>query len=304
MSGAPVRIFNRYTDQFEEEAIYGEGFIRFAYETALGRAFTGLIGSRPLISKIVGWHMRRPSSKGKIIPFIKRYGLNADEFAQPVESFRDFNDFFRRELKQEARPVAEDPDAVVFPADGRHLGWPKIGSEERVFVKGQHWDLDGLLGNDPALIKTFAGGTLVLSRLCPVDYHRFHFPASGRLVESRWLGKRLFSVNPISLRMRLSFLWENRRCLNLLQTPNLGQICFIEIGATNVGSIRHESLPPDAFFKKGQMKGWFEFGGSSLITLFEPERIELSPDLVSKSGEGIELYARVGDRMGTICQAG
>src|SRR5690606_26679397 len=149
-----------------------------------------------------------------------------------------FNAFFRRQLKPEARPIDADPASVVFPADGRHLGIQELGTETQVFAKGQSWDIEKLLG-DAKLAEQFTGGSLVLSRLCPVDYHRFHFPAEGvpgaPKREPRLIDGPLYSVNPIALRQRLAIMWENKRVVTLLHTDTFGDIACIEIGATCVG---------------------------------------------------------------------
>ncbi|MEX0330896.1 MAG: phosphatidylserine decarboxylase [Puniceicoccaceae bacterium] len=301
MNGQPITYFDRYKKAMQQEAVYGDGALRFAYETLPGRALGWLFFSRPFFSAIFGWWMKRPASRKRILPFIERYGLNVSEFLQPPESFVSFNDFFCRELKPDARPVDAALASVVFPADGRHLGWQELGTEQRVFVKGQQWDLEKLLGGDPELVQLFTGGSLVLSRLCPVDYHHFHYPVPGSMVDSWWLGKRLYSVSPIALRYRLSCIWENKRHLSHIQTDSLGHVLFIAVGATNVGSIRYRCPRGDQSFLKGEPFGWFEFGGSSVITIFQPGRIRLSDDLLELTASGTELYARVGDRMGISC---
>lgn len=300
MHGEPVRIFNRYTGAYEDEAIYGEAALRFAYETAAGRALTALFVARPFLSRFYGWLMDRPSSVRRIRPFIEKYGINEEEFADEVAHFGTFNEFFRRELKPACRPIDPDPKSIVFPADGRHFGWRELGRETGVFVKGQRWNLEALLGGDRDLARRYRNGSLVLSRLCPLDYHHFHYPVAGRVGEARPIGGRLYSVNPVSLRQRLGYLWENRRFLTRIETADMGDVLMIEVGATNVGSIRHRPLPADGRVEKGAPRGWFEFGGSSLVCLFEPGSVRLSDDLIGKTAEGIELYAHFGDRMGVV----
>ncbi|HSH93594.1 MAG TPA: phosphatidylserine decarboxylase, partial [Roseimicrobium sp.] len=205
-------------------------------------------------------------------------------------------DFFYRKLKPGARPVDTTPDSVVFPADGRHLGFQDASTIQGVFVKGQRFDVASLIG-DAALAKRFEHGTLVLSRLCPVDYHRFHFTAAGKVSETRLIEGPLYSVNPIALRQRLSYLWENRRTITRLFTERFGEVLLIEIGATNVGSIV-QTFQAGNDVAKGAEKGYFRFGGSSTITIFEPGRIALAKDLVENSLQCRELYAKVGDGMG------
>ena len=166
-----------------------------------------------------------------------------------------------------------------------------------MFVKGQQFDIPALLG-DAALAARYREGTLVLSRLCPVDYHRFHFPCAGVPGAPRLINGPLYSVSPIALRRRLAYLWENKRVVTELVTPQFGTVLCLEIGATNVGSIV-QSFTRGAAVEKGAEKGYFKFGGSSTITIFEPGRVKLADDLVAHSAEQRELYARMGDVMGT-----
>lgn len=293
----PIRYFNRTTGQVETERVYGEAAMRWTYGNPLGRLALAAFIRRPLFSAWYGRRMSRPESRAKIAPFIAEYGLDAGEFAEAPESFRSFNEFFYRKLKPEARPVDAAADAVVFPADGRHLGFARASEIGGVFVKGQRFDLVELLG-DAALAERYADGALVLSRLCPVDYHRFHFPLAGRPSETSRLNGPLYSVNPIALRRNLSYLWENRRTLTRLETEKFGLVLLLEIGATNVGSIV-QTYRPGTVVEKGNEKGYFGFGGSSTLLLFEPGRVRLAADLVEQSRNQRELYAHVGDRLGT-----
>jgi phosphatidylserine decarboxylase len=295
-----IEFYNRYTGRREREKVYGAGWMRWTYATAFGRLALEAIVKRPFFSRWYGWRMDRPASRAKVRPFIQEFGLDPAEFADAPESYRTFNEFFYRRLKPGARPVDPDADAVVFPADGRHLGFPDASRVEGVFVKGQRFDLPRLLG-DEALAARYARGAVVLSRLCPVDYHRFHFPAAGRASAARLLNGLLYSVNPIALRQQLAYLWENRRTLTTLETDRFGTILMLEIGATNVGSIV-QTYAPDSVVAKGGEKGYFRFGGSSTLLVFEPGRIELSADLIAQSAQQLELYARIGDRLGTAAR--
>ncbi len=292
-----IKFFNRYTGRVEQEQVYGAAWMRWTYCNPFGRLALEAFVKRPFFSRWYGWRMDRSVSRGKILPFIRDFGLDVNEFADPPESFRTFNEFFYRRLKPGARPVDADPVAVVFPADGRHLGFPDASKIDGVFVKGQRFDLARLLGN-AELAARYARGTLVLSRLCPVDYHRFHFPLAGRPSETTLLNGPLYSVNPIALRRNLSYLWENRRTLTTLETEKFGPVLLLEVGATNVGSIV-QTYRPRTPVAKGDEKGYFRFGGSSTLSLFEPGRVRLSEDLVEQSRTQRELYARVGDRLGT-----
>ena len=295
MAADHITYFNRSTGKLEQEDIYGEAPLRFAYQNPAGRAMLELLVKRGMFSRWYGWRMDKPASRARVGPFIAKYGLDAAEFADAPESYGSFNEFFCRKLKPGARPVAADPAAVVFPADGRHLGFQNVAEVPGVFVKGQHFDIPALLGS-AELGERYRKGTLVLSRLCPVDYHRFHFPCAGVPGEPRLINGPLYSVSPIALRRRLAYLWENKRVLTELVTPDIGTVLLIEVGATNVGSIV-QTMTPGAPVAKGDEKGCFKFGGSSTITLFEPDKVTLAADLVAHSAEQRELYARMGEVM-------
>ena len=293
----PVRFFNRYTNKIEQEEIYGEGPLRFAYENPMGRFFLETLVKRGFFSRMYGWRMDQPASRARIECFIKRYGLDVSEFLDDPSTYRSFNEFFYRKLKPEARPLHGGEETIVFPADGRHLGFARASEISGVFVKGQKFDLPALLG-DAALAERYAAGTLVLSRLCPVDYHRYHLPCAGIPGVPRIINGPLYSVSPVALRRRLDYLWENKRALTTLDAGPLGTVLLLEIGATNVGSIVH-TITPGVPAARGAEKGYFQFGGSSTITIFEPGKVILAEDLARHSAGMVELYARVGDVMAT-----
>ncbi len=292
----PIRYFNRHTGVIETEQVYGEGFLRWAYGNPLGKLALAALIKRPLFSQWYGRRMSTPASAARIAPFITRYGLDPAEFADPADSYASFNAFFYRKLKPAARPVDADEASVVFPADGRHLGFERASDISSVFVKGQRFDLPALLG-DAELAARYAHGTLVLSRLCPVDYHRFHFPVAGTPGETRTIEGPLFSVSPIALRQHLSYLWTNKRTLTHLETQRFGTVLLLEIGATCVGTIA-QTFRANNPVAKGEEKGYFAFGGSSTLTLFEPGAIRLADDLREQSARQTELYARIGSRLG------
>jgi phosphatidylserine decarboxylase len=289
-----IRYFNRHTGREETEQVYGEGFLKFSYGNPLGALPLHAMVKRGGFSRWYGRRMDSPATKAKVAPFIAQYGLDPAEFADAPDSYATFNEFFYRKLKPQARPIADT--AAVFTADGRHLGFQKASEIKGVFVKGQSFDLGRLLGDD-SLAAKYADGSLVLSRLCPVDYHRFHFPATGTPGEVKLINGPLFSVSPIALRRRLSYLWENKRTITKLETSDLGTVLLMEIGATCVGSIL-QTFTPGKPIQKGDEKGYFAFGGSSTITIFEPGAVTLAADLAECSSRQVELYAKVGTAMG------
>ncbi len=287
---------DRYRGERREEKVYGGLWLRWTYGTAPGTFLLETLVKRAFFSRLFGWRMSRPGSRARIRPFIRDYGLDESEFAEPAETYSDFNAFFSRKLKPEARPLNGGPETAVFPADGRHLVFPDLNAVEGVYAKGQTFSLPELLG-DNALAARYAGGSLTVSRLCPVDYHRFHFPCAGTAGRAEEIPGDLYSVSPYALRRRLSFLWRNRRFVTRLDAEHFGQVLYLEIGATCVGSVV-QTYPEGGEIGRGQEKGYFQFGGSCVILLFEPGRIRFDDDLVRNSAQGLETYARMGDRLG------
>lgn len=289
-----IQYYNRYTQQLETEQVYGESFLKWVYNNPLGKIALHSFVKRPVFSKWYGSRMDKVESQSKIKPFIQDYQLDSDEFAAPIDSFQSFNEFFYRKLKVESRPISQSD--IIFPADGRHLGFHDISEIDGFFVKGQKFDIHKLL-NNRELSQKYEHGSLVLSRLCPVDYHRFHFPVCGLAKPNTLINGPLFSVSPIALSRNLSYLWENKRSLTEIDTQHMGKVLSLEIGATCVGSII-QTYQPEQSVSKGEEKGYFAFGGSSTITIFEPGTIELSEDLIKNSQKQIETYALMGDKMG------
>ncbi len=293
MPAQPITFFNRLTQRIETEAVYGEGFLRFTYETAPGLLPLHAVVKRAAFSRWYGARMDAPASRAKIAPFLATYGVDTAEFADAPESYRTFNEFFYRRLKPQARPIAPGAGEAAFPADGRHLVLPDIAACDSFFIKGVRFDLAALLG-DAAQARRYEHGSLLISRLCPVDYHRFHFPLAGVPGETKKINGPLYSVSPIALRKRPSILWENKREITVLRTGAFGEVLLLEIGATCVGSIV-QTFTPNTPVAKGDEKGYFRFGGSCFITVFEPGRLRFSDDLVENSKAGREVYARMGD---------
>lgn len=293
-----IRCEDRATGEVFTEAVYGERWLKAIYGNPLGRLAVWALLGRRFVSQWYGRRMASSKSAHLIPVFIDKYSVNMQDFLEPVDGFSSFNDFFCRELRAGARPIHDDRKSVVFPADGRHMAWPNAKEIEGVFVKGQRWFLTDLLG-DRDLAHEFAGGSLLLSRLCPVDYHHFHFPIAGVATEVREIPGHLYSVNPIALRRDLSILWRNYRHLTLIETENWGRVVQLEIGATMVGSIQQEK-PQGGTVLKGQRKGKFSFGGSSVILLFPPGRLQLDEDLLASTRRGIELYAHMGERFARL----
>tara|TARA_R110002072_G_scaffold303099_1_gene493530 strand:- start:275564 stop:276457 length:894 start_codon:yes stop_codon:yes gene_type:complete len=293
-----ILYYDRYREEVCSEKIYGDRSLRWTYGTTAGKIALHLLVKRALFSHWYGWSMDRPGTRRKIEPFIEKFELDASEFALRPDEFKNFNEFFFRKLKPEARPIDSNPLSICFPADGRHLCIPDLSSGDGLFVKGAMFNLRTLIGDDE-LASRYENGSLLLSRLCPTDYHRFHFPTSGTPTPARLLNGHLFSVNPIALCQNIQILATNKRVLTKLVTESCGTVLLIEVGATCVGGIC-QTYEPDAAVAKGEEKGYFRFGGSSTIVIFEPGQVVFDDDLIKHSSQHRELYARMGDSMGTI----
>lgn len=296
-----IVFLDRATKQILPEKVYGKAFIEAFYGEGnlsrfLYRFFLPLIACHPFVSKCYGFIQKSPFSKRKIKPFIEKYHVDPSEFLLPISAFSSFNDFFIRKLKEEARPIAPGRDVAILPADGRYLVYPDIENVDGFLVKGSKFSLLELLQNEE-LAELYAKGSMVIARLCPTDYHRFHFPCSCIPSAPEPFSGALHSVNPLALRKRIEIFAQNKRVLTVLQTKHFGQVLFIEVGATCVGAI-HQTFEPNESYSKGEEKGYFSFGGSSLILLFEPGRIQFDQDLVEASQEKLEVRGLMGQTLG------
>jgi phosphatidylserine decarboxylase len=301
MKTEAILFYNRYTEEVEEEKIYGDQWLRWTYETAPGRLLLNLLIKRPVLSHFYGWRMDRPTSRKRIAPFIEKFGVNTSEFAGKPEEYATFNDFFYRHLKPEARPIAEGENVACFPADGRHLAYQDLAKVPGFIAKGQRFDLRRFL-DDEMLAERYRDGAMLVSRLCPVDYHRFHFPCAGIPGETRLVNGWLYSVNPIALRRNAGYLVENKRAFCEIETEKFGKVLFAEIGATFVGGMAY-TYAPGMPMGKGSERGYFRFGGSCTILLFEKNRIRFDNDLVENTGKYLETYARMGDQLGIAMES-
>ena len=187
---------------------------------------------------------------------------------------------------------------ATFPADGRHLAIENVSSADSFYIKGQRFDLAKFLGSQE-LAAEFEGGSMLISRLCPVDYHRYHFPVSGKAGAARILDGSLRSVSPLALRRKLSILWENRRMITEVESAAFGKMIVMEVGATCVGGM-HSTFEAGSQVEKGADKGYFSFGGSCVTTVYKKGAIRFDGDLMEQAADGREVYAKMGERCGVV----
>ncbi|MDR3317257.1 MAG: archaetidylserine decarboxylase [Puniceicoccales bacterium] len=291
-----IKFYNRYTKSLEDEAVWGEFFLKFLYRSSVGRLALHYLVKRKIFSVFFGYLMRRPSSRKKIKPFVERYKIDMLMSEKKISDFTNFDEFFSRKLKKSARPIAVDHQKIVFPCDGRHLLLEDFKKLPSFYIKGQKFDLKMLLQNEE-LLERFKDGSAVISRLCPMDYHRFHFPCDAVIRKIYKVSGDYFAVNPLVIRDRIAILFENQRIVSVLQSSDVDQFLTIEIGATCVGSITQTAEVGRLYFK-GEEKGFFGFGGSTVMTIFKKNKVVFAEDLCQNSANGIETFAFMGDDMG------
>jgi phosphatidylserine decarboxylase len=290
-------VYDRTTGRVEPEKVMGGRSLRLLYGNPLGRALACSVLKRRFFSRFIGRRQDQAGSAGKIEKVAAELGIDLSEAEKPAGEYSTFNEFFTRALKEGARPVEDLPGAVISPCDARLMAYPRIEPDRSVTVKGSRVDLNSLV-RDESLARTFAGGALLVYRLCPVDYHRFHFPEACTPGHAVILNGGLHSVNPWALSTGLRILDTNLRARTLLENAGPAHtICMIEVGAMCVGSIV-QTYGPGAPVKRGDEKGMFRFGGSTVIVLYEPDRIRLDEDIASYSKKGIETLVRLGRPVG------
>ena len=294
---------DRGSQERKVEEVYGEKFIKAMYGSGPISSIASLLLSQiacksSVLSHLYGFLQKSRYSRRKICPFIKKFHVDTSEFLCSIDRFSTFNDFFIRKLKPEARPLLGSDDIAILPADARYLVFPNIKACDGFVVKGKKFSLQALL-QDRELAEKYQEGSMVIARLCPTDYHRFHFPCDCIADIPRLLNGVLFSVNPLALRKNIDIFSENKRVVTQLTTKNFGRVLYIEVGATCVGGIIPTHLD-EHMHRKGDEKGYFSFGGSSLILLFEKDAIQFDQDLIAASEQKLEVKGLMGQSMGRI----
>lgn len=292
-----IHYINRETNKTEEEKILGEVFLNWLYSNSIGMGLVERFLKKKLFTTLYGQLQDIPFSKRKIANFVKEYGINMADYARPAHEYSSFNDFFARELREGARPIIQAEKRLASPADGRVLAYQNIAQDKVLQIKGSYFALKDLLGRED-LAKSYDGGSYVVVRLCPTDYHRFHFPDWGTPERTSLIEGHYYSVNPIALYRKPQLYCVNKRTLTVFHSQHFDDILYIEVGASCVGSIVQTYTSGKSVFK-GQEKGYFKFGGSTVILLFKPGVIQLDSDLLKNTADGLETLVKMGTGLGT-----
>lgn len=288
----PIQYYERDSGQMKTEKVVGEKWLIWLYYNPFGEATLWTLAKRKVVSSIYGNMMDRSSSAKKIQPFIEDY--NIDMSIVQEKGFDNFNAFFTRKLKDDARPIDTSFNIVVSPADGKILAYADISKSDFI-IKGYRFDVFSFLDN-PDLAQKYHDGALLIMRLAPVDYHRFHFPISGGLSPNVKINGDYYSVNPFALRKKAEIFCLNKREYTILSNSLFGDVIMAEVGATMVGSI--EQTFKGNVANKGDEKGYFKFGGSTIVLLFQKNIIQIDEDLLINTAKGYETTVKMGERIG------
>lgn len=265
----------------------GIGAIRFVYDTAFGRLLAKGILCRKWVSNLYGLWQKSCLSKGKVKKFMAQYNISVEDCTQ--QEFPNFNAFFTRKRK-----VIEDktaPNELPAIADSKLSALP-IGPHSRFSVKDVEYTVAELL-EDEELAKTYEGGYCLIFRLAPDDYHRYSFPDRGTAEDTREIKGVLHTVNPIAGTMKV--YRRNTRHYTVLHTEHYGEMIQMEVGALLVGKICNHG---HRSFIKLEEKGYFAYGGSTVILLCKRGKVAIDQDILDYSAKGIETKVRLGERIG------
>ena len=269
--------------------------LKFLYSTAAGRALLRPLVSRP-VSKLAGAFLDTPLSKPLIPLFVKSCGIDTEDY--DLREIRCFNDFFCRPLKAGKRPIDPDPASFIAPCDGLLTAVP-IEADTVLPVKQSRYSLSRLLG-DEKLAADFRDGLCLVFRLCVNHYHRYCYFETGRKGENVFLPGVLHTVRPVALEKTPVFT-ENCREYACIETERFGTAVQMEVGAMLVGRIVNDAPWPRAV-SRGEEKGHFAYGGSTVILLLQKDRAELLPEIWEASRRGEEFPVRMGQKIGTAIQ--
>ncbi|MGI6263855.1 MAG: phosphatidylserine decarboxylase [Acutalibacteraceae bacterium] len=265
------------------------GALRFLYKTAVGRCLLkGMV--RPAVSRLAGRFLDSRLSRPLIGRFIRQNGVDLGEYV--VEDWRCFNAFFTRRIRPGRRPFDPDPTHLCAPCDSKLSVYP-LNDGAAFTIKGSPYTAAELL-DDPALADAFGGGWCLIFRLTVDDYHRYAFFDDGAAGKTRFIPGVLHTVQPIAL-SHANIYKRNCRAVTVLRTAHFADAAQVEVGALLVGRIVNR--PVDAF-KRGEEKGRFEYGGSTVVLLLKKGVARIDEELLQNTRDGLETVVKMGEKIG------
>ena len=260
------------------------------YGNAFGRLLIKPL-TVPAISRLTGRLLSTRFSCRLIEPFIRKNGIDMNQFE--AREYCSYNEFFARKIRPDARKVDMNPAHLISPCDSK-LTALRIFPDRRFVLKHTEYTVASLLKND-GLAERYAGGYALIFRLTVDDYHRYCYVADGYKDDNVCIPGVLHTVNPIA-NDYFPIYKENAREYSILHTEKFGEIAMVEVGALLVGKIvNHHGAAQVA---RGQEKGYFQFGGSTVVLLMEAGVVEMDGDILENTREGIETVVRYGEKIG------
>lgn len=290
-----IKFYNRKTKTYEIEKVSGEKLLNWLYDSK-NTNFLNIVAKKKFFSYIYGKYCDTNLSTSKIKSFVENFNININESLKSIDKFTSFNDFFTRKLKSDSRTICGNENILISPADSRVLAFENIDINKIVQIKGSNYSFKELLNSDK-LCEKYKDGNCIIFRLCPTDYHRFHFVDGGVCTETNKINGYYYSVNPIALKKIPGLFCKNKREWSILKSNNFKDILYMEVGATCVGTIV-QTYTPNEEVSKGQEKGYFKFGGSTVILFFEKNTISFDKDILKQSELGYETKVLIGEKIG------
>lgn len=274
----------------KEETAPGR-FLRFCYHTKAGELFLRAATCRT-VSKVAGAFLDSPLSRPIINGYVERNGIDMTQFEEGP--FPSFNAFFTRRVKSELRPVDTDENAFISPCDAK-LSLYRIDEQGSFDIKGFSYTVERLVKSG-RLAEFYRGGYCVVLRLSVDDYHRYIYLDDCLPGKERFIKGKLHTVQPVALEARRVFT-ENCRACTILRTANFGKVTEVEVGALMVGRIVNNKV--NGPVARGDEKGRFEFGGSTIVLLVEKDRVAFDEEFFVNTANDAETVVRCGERIGT-----
>ena len=270
--------------------------MNWLYTSVLGKGVLELFIKRKIASRLYGAYCDRAGSIKRIPQFIQDLNIDMTEFETPATGFRNFNEFFYRKLKADGLHFTQEADVFPAPCEGKLLAWENIDVRKLVQIKEMQYSLAELIGNE-TLSADYAEGCCLVFRLNPANYHRFHFVDQGICSPAARINGWYYSVNPISLQSMEKIFCSNKREWSILHTENYGKVLYVEVGATFVGSVV-QTYQPQVKVQRGAEKGYFKFGGSTVILFLQKNTAVIDRDILEHSAQGMECSVKLGEKIG------
>lgn len=291
-----IKYYNRKQNKYEVEKVAGEKYLNWSYASPSGKGLVELLLKKKLFSKLYGYYCDTKISSKKINGFIKDLDIDMSIYPKTYDQYSSFNDFFIRSLTPGARIIDRNNNILISPCDGKISAYENINLDEIVQIKGFTYSLKELL-EDNEIYNLYVGGTCLIFRLCPTDYHRFHFIDDGVCSNTTKIKGHYYSVNPIALKCIKKLFCQNKREWSIFHSDNFDDVIYVEVGATCVGSII-QSYNPNVHITKGDEKGYFKFGGSTVILFFKKDILKIHEDLLTQTQLGFETSVLMGEKIG------